>query len=80
MEQSIEKSMAAQAIGMEVIRYLESKGSPIPETESGAVKTLEEIRRIVDDVSLSDEECFRRIEAIIRVLAQNGIHTVRHDW
>jgi len=83
MELSCYEALAAQAIGHEVLKYLEGaesvKGLAL-KTESKALQILEEIRRVLDDRSLDDSECFHRIEAIVKVMEESGIHTTRHDW
>jgi len=75
--------LAAQEIGQEMLKYLKEaeilKGLEL-KTESKALQILEEIRRVLDDSSLDDPECFHRIEAIVKVMEANGIHTTRHDW
>ena len=48
--------------------------------ESNAMKTLNEIQEALDDDTLDDPECFKRIEAILKVLENNGITSSRHDW
>ncbi|MGN1452043.1 MAG: hypothetical protein ACI4XQ_08075 [Eubacteriales bacterium] len=46
-----------------------------------ACEILEEIRDIVADASLSDGECFLKIEAIVALLEKNGIGcNKRHDF
>jgi len=83
MEVSCYEALAAQMIGHKVLKYLEKaeifKGLEL-KTESKALEVLEEIRRVLDDRSLDDPECFHRIEAIVTILEKNGIHTTRHDW
>lgn len=49
--------------------------------ERACYRALAEIRRIVRDDTLSDPECFAKIEAVVSVLEEAGIHTgARHDW
>lgn len=44
-------------------------------------RALEEIRDIIRDRSLTDPECYQKIEAIIRALEEVGSSGgVRHDW
>jgi len=49
-------------------------------TESKAFQILKEIRRVLNDDTLDDLECFHRIEAIVNVMEESGIQTTRHDW
>lgn len=79
MDQSISEALLAQAIGREVIKCIE------PEhfnsiVNSGALQLLEQIRQILDDDSLTDPECFQKIEAIVAAFQQHGISTTRHDF
>ncbi len=83
MELTAQEELAAQAIGLEVMRYLkqeETVKSIAAETESRAMRALEGIRRILNDEYSSDPECFQRIEAILSALEEAGIFTTRHDW
>ncbi len=83
MELSCYEELAAQAIGLEVMRYMKEMGDLKElerKTESKALQVLEEIRRVLNDDSLDDKECFQRIEAIVDTMEANGIHTTRHDW
>lgn len=49
--------------------------------EQTCYRVLNEICRIIRDDTLSDPECFAKIEAIVSVLEDAGIHTGgRHDW
>ena len=78
-----QEELAAQVIGLEAMRYLkqtETIRSIARETEKKAIEVLEEIRRVLDDDSLEDSECFQRIEAILTALENAGIFTSRHDW
>ena len=43
-------------------------------------QVLEEIKNIIDDLSLSDKDCFDKIESIIKVLEINNISCDRHDF
>ena len=44
-------------------------------------KALNKIKEIVDDETLTDEECFLKIEKIIIVFEQwNGLDGYRHDF
>ena len=43
-------------------------------------KALLSIKEVLDDLKLSDEECFFKIEKIILALEEKGIFTERHDF
>ncbi len=83
MELSSYEGLTAQVIGLEVMRYMKETGDLKElerKTECKALQVLEEIRRVLNDDSLDDKECFQRIEAIVDTMEANGIHTTRHDW
>ena len=48
--------------------------------ESECCRTLEKIRKILDDPNLEDDTCFERIEQIVCALESSGIRTTRHDF
>lgn len=78
-----QEELAAEAIGLEVMRYLKQEETVkriAAETESKAMRALEGIRRILNDDALDDTECFQRIESILTALEDCGIFTTRHDW
>lgn len=82
-ELTAREELAAEAIGMEAMRYLKQEETIqriIRETDKKAVELLEEIRRVLNDDSLEDPECFYRIDAIVTALGDHGIYTHRHDW
>lgn len=78
-----QEELAAEAIGLEAMRYLKQEETIrriARETETKAIEVLEEIRRVLDDDSLEDPECFSRIDAIVTALDGHGMYTRRHDW
>lgn len=82
-ELTAQEELAAQAIGLEAMRYLKQEETVkriAAETNSRAMRALEGIRRILNDDSLEDPECFQRIESILTALEDYGIFTTRHDW
>lgn len=83
MEYKVREELIADAIGTLVMRHL--RGETIPKEiaeamESKAVRTLEHIRHILDDDSVDDPQCFRRIEAIVCAMEDGGIPINRHDF
>lgn len=83
MEFTTREKLAAEAIGLEVMRYLKQEETVkriAAETESRALRALEGIRRILNDDALEDPECFQRIESILAALEEAGISTARHDF
>ncbi len=83
MELSCYEQLMAQELGIEVLKHLKEKGDLKElerKTECKSLRVLEEIRRVLNDGSLDDKECFHRIEVIVNTMETNGIHTTRHDW
>ena len=55
--------------------------SPNVYIESGCYQALQKIRDILRDDSLTDNDCFSKIEAIVCLLEEMGIDTGnRHDF
>lgn len=82
-ELTAQEELAAEAIGLEVMRYLKREETVkriVAEADSKAMRALEGIRQILSDDSLEDPECFQRIESILTALEDVGIFTARHDW
>ncbi len=48
--------------------------------ESSCYKVLQQIKQVIDNDTLQDEECFVKIEEIRCVLEKNGILCDRHDF
>ena len=49
--------------------------------DSAACRTLEEIREVLDDERLDDQNCFQRIEEIVRLYEKWGSNGgSRHDF
>ena len=82
MDSDILKNMYAQAIGQEAVKYISSlrPGDVAPLINREALSLLTEIRAVLDDASLDDPQCFRRIEALVDAFHAHGIPTDRHDW
>lgn len=83
MEHSTFKELYAQTIGMEVLKSL--SGEDVLEAlarkaDTKALQALSEIRAILDDETLDDPACFRRIDAIVETLHLHGLSTTRHDF
>ena len=78
-----QEELAAEAIGLEAMRYLkqtETIRKIARETEKKAMEALEEIRRVLNDDSLEDPECFQRIDAIVDLYNDNHMYTPRQDF
>lgn len=49
--------------------------------KDSACQALEEIRRVLDDDRLDDQECFGRIEEIVKIYEKIGSNAgTRHDF
>lgn len=48
--------------------------------ENKCYKILLQIKKVIENEKLSDEDCFIKIEEIMSVLEQNGIYCDRHDF
>lgn len=84
MSLTIAEELYAQSLGWEVLRFLKREEENLlnlyRETDSEALRVLEEIRRVLDDDTLDDPDCFRRIEAVVKAFHAHDISTTRHDW
>lgn len=83
MEFTVQEELMAQMIGREILKILKQEDTlkrMASEAEGRALEALEEIRRVLDDDTGSDPECFRRVEAILAVLEKSGTGSSRHDW
>lgn len=47
---------------------------------AGAIDLISQIKAILDDDTLEDPECFRRIDAMVDAFGARGLYTPRHDW
>ncbi len=80
-ELTVQESLWAKCIGQEVLNYVKSRGVDVDrQVHDEAVALLEQIKAILDDDSLSDLECFHRIDAMADAFQTAGIPTARHDW
>lgn len=84
MSLSIAEELYVQSLGWEVLRFLKREEGNLlslcREADSEALRVLEEIRRVLDDDTLDDPDCFRRIEAVVKAFHADDISTTRHDW
>lgn len=83
MDLSIFEELYAQAIGREALKYLSGadvREAAAQEARSAALQVLTEIKTILDDDTLDDPACFRRIDAIVDAFHKSGISTIRHDF
>ena len=82
-ERRIRETMTALSIGEAVLAYMRQAWvmqDIYRAVDSRAVRILEQIACILDDDTLDDPECVRRIEKIMSVLEDNLIGTSRRGW
>ncbi len=78
---AVSEALWAKSIGREILKFVKSRGVDVDQSiHDEAVALLEQIKAILDDDSLPDPECFRRIDAIVDAVQGAGIPTTRHDW
>lgn len=82
MNQDLSRAMYENAVGKLAVDYLESLGTvDLPAlAESSALKLIAEIQAVLDDDTLEDPACFRRIDALVDAFHARNIPTARHDW
>lgn len=80
---SAQDELTIYSIGSLVLSHIKEDGvlkEILSAAESNAMRALNEIQDALDDDTLDDPECFKRIEAILTVLENHGITSLRHDW
>lgn len=82
MEFSLRDELYARAIGWEVLQYLKREHPEhiAEKVEQDALCVLEQIQKILNDNTLDDFNCCKRIELIVKTFYANGLSTERHDW
>ena len=83
MKESAHDDLLIYSLGMLMLEHIkedELLREAIAAAETAAIKTLEEIKGALDDETLDDPECFRRIEAILTMFEDNGTGAHRHDF
>lgn len=78
---SFEDELWAKVIAQQMLRCTRHTGQRIMagHVDSEAVRILSEIKKVLDDKSLNDPECFYRIDSIVDIFYQAGISTHRHE-
>lgn len=82
MDSDILKNLYAQALGQEAAKYISAlrPGDLAPLINREALSLLGEIKAVLDDGTLDDPQCFRRIEVLVDAFHAHGLPTNRHDW
>lgn len=80
MEEGRMRDLYAKSIGELVIAYFEKVSPDLisQQAETDALALIAEIRDILHDESLSDPDCFQRIDALVTAFYQAGLPTPRH--
>ena len=75
------KRLYAFEIGRLAVGYIDSLEPDKLHTmvESEAVNLIAEIKSLLDDEFMVDEDCFHRIDAIVGAFERRGFQTNRHN-
>lgn len=82
MNSEIPQALYEKAVGQQVLEYAKTLRAEelLASVESDALELLSQIEAILDDDTMEDPECFRRIDEIVSAFWAKGIYTPRHDW
>ena len=74
--------LATRSIGIEMLYQIGvlSKDTFIDRVDGEMMKILLEIIEILEDKTLDDPTCFKRIDAIVDVFQKRYFNITRHDW
>ena len=73
----IQDQIWAQAVGEVLLKAAKNQDWK-EAVDSRAVRLLEEIQALLDDGSLDDNACFRRMEELLGAWNKAGLRTTRH--
>lgn len=77
------EDLTALVIGQAFMAHMKEMGvlkDILAAVDGQALRILEEIQRTLDDDTLDDPTCFKRIEKILTVLETNFLGSTRHDF
>lgn len=82
MDNEIPRALYGNTVEQLVITYVAnlSMEELAPKLNAAAMSLLSEIKAILDDGTVEDPECLRRIDRIVDAFWSKGIYTPRHDW
>ncbi len=82
MDLQTTRKLYENALGELAAKYLESLDPEEirPLMESRALELISQIKSILDDETLEDPGCFRRIDAMVDAFHDHGVPVSRHDW
>lgn len=81
-KQDIPITLYHEVMGQMMLDYVEHIHPTVIEKamENRAIRTLEAIRRILEDDSYNDPECFERVDALVMLFFKElGININRHS-
>ena len=81
-EMKAQEELTALVIGQAFLNQMKNHGvmqDILAAVDSHAMRILEEIVQTLDDETLDDPECFKKIEKILTVLESNWLGSTRHD-
>lgn len=80
MDEPILKDLYAKSLGDLIMTYYEriSPADIFQKAESNALALIAEIKNILDDRTLSDPDCFQRIDRMVSAFYQAGLSASRH--
>lgn len=76
------KELYAKALGDYIMNYIKpvTPEDMLYYMQLNTVTLLSQVKAILDDESLDDPTCFRRIDAIVSAFHKQGVGTTRHDF
>ena len=79
-DSSIEERLYAQELGWKVLDYIKKCNLyELPaQVDSDALTVIEEIKAVLDDLTLDEPTCFLRIDMIVKIFYYNNLKTERH--
>lgn len=82
MNSEIPKALYDKTLEQLVMTYVSNLSAEevVSKLNAEAMDLLADVLAILDDDTLEDPECFRRIDEIVSAFWAKGIYTPRHDW
>ncbi len=82
MNTEIPKALYDKTLEQLVMTYVSNLSAEevVSKLNAEAMDLLSDVLAILDDDTLEDPECFRRIDEIVSAFWAKGIYTPRHDW
>ena len=79
-ERQLAEAFYSRVIGKEIVNWVKEYEPQLlaEKTESEAIALIKKIKRILDDETLNDSDCYLRIDEIVSAFCQAGLDTDRH--